>query len=39
MIKLTVEPNAKPRPKKAAIDDEAISFSRLFTDLQYKFIS
>lgn len=29
MIKLIVEPNAVPRPKNAAIDDDAISLSRL----------
>lgn len=28
-----VDPNAKPMPKKAAIVDEAISFSLLCTDL------
>lgn len=31
-----VEPNAKPMPKNAAIIDEAISFSRLCTDLGEK---
>lgn len=36
MIKLSVDPNAVPRPKNAAIDDDAISFSRLCTVLQNK---
>lgn len=31
IIKLSVDPNAVPSPKNAAIDEEAISFSRLWT--------